>query len=138
MSATHIEKNASSKLHKGEMILKKIVDSLPFPEIPQRRAPGGQCAAGWATLCSRGRIQPGRTAQAGVPTPRFAHLVVHEAHVPGVERCGPLAAVAWVDGSGQLLQRPLVVGVELVGQGQMQLLGARLHGAVCDIRGTRG
>lgn len=61
---------------------------------------------------------------------------MHEAHVSGVQRGSPRAAVAWADGSGQLLQRPLVVRVELVGQGQMQLLGARLHGAVCEIRYT--
>lgn len=59
---------------------------------------------------------------------------MHEAHVSGVQRCGPLAAGAGADGSGQLLQRPLVVGVELVGQRQVQLLGARLHGAVCEVR----
>lgn len=67
-----------------------------------------------------------------------AHLIVHEAHVPRVQRCGPLAAVARGHGSGQLLQRPLVVGVELVGQCQMQLLGARLHGAVCKTGQTQG
>lgn len=66
-----------------------------------------------------------------LPALPAAHLVVHKAHVPRVQRCGPLAAVARVHGSGQLLQRPLVVGVELVGQRQVQLLGARLHGAVC-------
>ena len=66
--------------------------------------------------------------------PGLTHLVVYKAHVPGVERGCPLAAVAGVDGSGQLLQRPLVVRVELVGQGEMQLLGARLHRAVCERR----
>lgn len=67
-----------------------------------------------------------------------AHLIVHEAHVPRVQCCDPLAAVARVHGSGQLLQRLLVVGVELVGQCQMQLLGARLHVAVCKTGQTRG
>lgn len=62
---------------------------------------------------------------------------MYKAHVPGVECGRPLAAVAGVDGSGQLLQRPLVVGIELVGQGEMQLLGAGLHGAVCEITQTR-
>ena len=61
---------------------------------------------------------------------------MYKAHVPRVECGRPLAAVAGVDGSGQLLQRPLVVGIELVGQGEMQLLGAGLHGAVCEIRQT--
>ena len=63
----------------------------------------------------------------GPVQPGLTHLIVYEAHVPGVERGRPLAPVAGVDGSGQLLQRPLVVRVELVGQGKMQLLGTRLH-----------
>lgn len=73
-----------------------------------------------------------------LPSRPAAHLVVHKAHVPRVQRCGPLAAVGRVHGSGQLLQRPLVVGVELVGQRQVQLLGARLHCAVCKTRCAQG
>lgn len=104
-----------------------------FLKCLQRRAPGGKLSVGWATIGSHGEA-----ALAEAPRPGFAHLVVHEAHVSGVKCGSPLAAEAWVDGSGQLLQGPLVVGVELVGQGQVQLLGARLHGAVCEVRGTQG
>ena len=87
----------------------------------------GLCQAGSSSPDPRvgGPVQPGLT-----------YLIVYEAHVPGVERRCPLAPVAGVDGSGQLLQRPLVVRVELVGQGEMQLLGTRLHRAVCERRHT--
>lgn len=84
------------------------------------------------------RGRGGRRPSVSSGRTQLTYLVVHEAHVPGVQRCDPLAAVAGVQGSGQLLQRPLVVGVELVGQRQVQLLGAWLHGAVCGSGETGG
>lgn len=60
----------------------------------------------------------------------FTHLIMHKAHVLRIEHGSPLAAEAWLEGSGQLLQRPLVVGIELVGQGQVKLFGAWFHHAV--------
>lgn len=63
-----------------------------------------------------------------------AHLVVHKTHVPGVQGRCPLAGVTGLDSSGQLLQGPLMVRVELVGQSQVQLLGAGLDGAVCRVK----
>ena len=103
------------------------IQILPSTEI-------GPAKGSWGQGCVRQAAAhqiPGWGAQSSHP-PGLTHLVVYEAHVPGVERGCPLAAVAGVDGSGQLLQRPLVVRVELVGQGEMQLLGARLHRAVCE------
>ena len=107
------------------------IQILPSTEI-------GPAKGSWGQGCVRQAAAhqiPGWGAQSSHP-PGLTHLVVYEAHVPGVERGCPLAAVAGVDGSGQLLQRPLVVRVELVGQGEMQLLGARLHRAVCERRHT--
>lgn len=72
----------------------------------------------------------------GQPTgqARPSHLVVHKTHVPGVQGSCPLAGVTGLDSSGQLLQGPLMVRVELVGQGQVQLLAAGLDGAVCGVK----
>lgn len=107
------------------------IQILPSTEIPPAKGSWGQ---GCVRQAAAHRI-PGWGAQSS-HLPGLTHLVVYEAHVPGVERGCPLAAVPGVDGSGQLLQRPLVVRVELVGQGEMQLLGARLHRAVCERRHT--
>lgn len=63
---------------------------------------------------------------------------MHKTHVSGVQGSCPLAGVAGLDGSGQLLQGPLVVRVELMGQGQVQLLGAGLDGTVCGVKKTQG
>lgn len=94
--------------------------------------PAPRCTAGSMWEGAGPVLSPG--LRGGRPGP---HLVVHEAHVSGEKGCRPLAGVAWGDSSGQLLQRPLVMGVELVGQRQVQLLGAGLHAAVCASGGCR-
>lgn len=53
--------------------------------------------------------------------------MVGEADVPGEEDGQPVAAQLDLDALGQLLQRRKVVGREVVGQGDVELLLVGLH-----------